>query len=367
MRAFAGAAVLVVVLATMALACGTSGDCTEKATCADPGDGSAGADRATGADGGHTGEAGQDGASGVDGSSSDATPSPDSTSACGGVCADAIPAGWTGPVTLFEQSGTPAPVAPSCPTAFPTDAYDGNTDLVATAPTCACACGPGTGAQCGSSSVQFFTDTQCMTPCNAGSYGLPPGLCVTTGCSGANPGSFRLTAPGISFAGSCTPMPMSTIPPWTWSTTARACGTTPGAGECSGGGVCVATPPAPFAKVCVVQSGAVSCPPGAYSVVHALYKGVSDSRACSGCSCGTPAGTSCTGAQVEGFSMNTGTCGGTEVTLPFGPSCATVGVTINGEQETTPPTAANGTCVASGGQASGTAAPATPTTVCCMP
>jgi hypothetical protein len=128
----------------------------------------------------------------------------------------------------------------------------------------------------------------------------------------------------------------------------------------------VATPPAPFAKVCVFQAGATTCPAGAYSVASVFYGGVSDSRACSGCSCGTPAGTSCTGAQVQGFSVNTGTCGGTAVTISSGP-CETVGVTIEGEEEITAPTANNGTCTPSGGQASGTVTPATPTTVCCTP
>ena len=163
-----------------------------------------------------------------------------------------------------------------------------------------------------------------------------------------------------------TPQPTSSIPPSTWGTTARACGTTPTTGGCSGGALCVASPPAPFGKVCVSQPGMAACPAGAYSVAHVFYGGVSDSRSCSGCSCGTPTGTSCTGAQVDAFSMNTGACGGTETPLAFG-SCATVGVPILGEQETTAPTADNGTCSPSGGQPSGSGVPATPTTLCCTP
>jgi hypothetical protein len=365
MRGAVTGAVLVGVLATTACGCGTSGDCTEKATCADPGDGSTGVDAPIGADGGQAGDAGKDGGPGADGSPSDATPSPDSPGSCGGVCTDAVPAGWSGPVTLFEQSGTPAPTAPSCPSSFPTDAYDGNADLTAPAPTCSCACNPGTGAQCGSSSVEFYSDSLCLIACLAGSYALPPALCVTTGCS-SNPGSYVLAAPSVSFAGSCTPQPTSSIPPSTWGTTARACGTTPTTGGCSGGALCVASPPAPFGKVCVSQPGMAACPAGAYSVAHVFYGGVSDSRSCSGCSCGTPTGTSCTGAQVDAFSMNTGACGGTETPLAFG-SCATVGVPILGEQETTAPTADNGTCSPSGGQPSGSGVPATPTTLCCTP
>jgi hypothetical protein len=370
----AAAAVLLVGLATATVGCG-SDNCTEKATCADPGDGAAGADVPVGADGGHAGDTGQDGTSGADsgntdsssdGSASDVVSSTDSPATCGGVCADAVPAGWSGPVTLFDQSGSTAPTAPACPTSFPTDAYDGNADLTGPAPVCGCSCSAATGAQCGASSAAFYTDTGCADPCG-GSYSLPYDLCVTTGCSGMNPGSVIMTPPPVAFAGSCTPQPSSTIPPTTWSTTARACGTTPVDGVCSGGGVCVPTPPSPFAKVCIYQAGTAACPAGSYSVGSVFYGGVSDSRACSGCSCGSPAGASCTGAVVQGFSMNTGVCGGTAVTLPFLSGCQMIGVTIAGEEETTAPTANNGTCTASGGQASGSATPATPTTVCCTP
>jgi hypothetical protein len=375
-----GVAVLLLGLAAAATGCGSSGDCTEKATCADPGDGATGADVPVGSDGSHGGDAGQDGTGGVDaahdgtsgadsstdGSSSDVVTTTDSPATCSGVCADAVPAGWSGPVTLFDQSGTTAPTAPACPTSFPTDAYDGNAGLNAPNPMCGCTCTGGTGAQCGSSSIQFFTDSACQTPCNPGSYGLPPGLCVTTGCA-SNPAAFELAEPPVAFAGNCSPQTSSSIPPWAWSTTARACGTTAVQGACSGSGVCVPTPSAPFGNVCIFQAGTPPCPAGSYSVAHVFYGGVSDSRACSGCSCNSPTGVSCTGAQVQGFGMNTGTCGGTAVTLPYSSACQQVGVVIVGEQETTAPTANNGTCTSNGGQASGSATPATPTTVCCTP
>ena len=373
MRSVATAALLAGLVVS---GCGTSNECTEKATCPDPGDGAAGADVPVSADGGHVGDAAHDGTTGADSSSdgstsngdsstSDGTTSSDSPATCAGVCADAVPPGWTGPVTLFDQTGPPAPTAPGCPTSFPTDAYDGNADLDAPTQTCGCSCGGGTGAQCGSSSIQFFTDMGCAHACNTG-YSLPPGLCVTTGC-GSNPQGLIATAPTPSFAGSCTPTPTSTIPSTSWSTTGRACGTTPVTGLCSGSGVCVPSPPAPFGKVCVFQAGAATCPGGSYSVAHVFYGGVSDSRACSGCSCGSPTGVSCAGAAVQAFSTNTGTCGGTAVDVLFTTFCQTVGVTIQGEEETTAPTASNGTCTPSGGQASGTATPATPTTVCCTP
>ncbi len=378
MRARA-AAVLLAGLATATGGCGTSGDCTEKATCPDPGDGAAGADVPVGADGGHPGEAGPDGTGGSDsgsadsssdGSSSDGVSTSDSAT-CSGVCADAVPAGWSGPVTLFNQTGSTAPTPPACPTSFPTDAYDGNAGLSAAAPTCGCTCSAGTGAECGSSGIEFYQDPSCQQACNSGSYSLPPGLCVTTGCPGGMPvNGVVLTAPTIAYAGSCTPQPTSSIPPASWSTTARACGTTPIAGTCPGGGLCVPAPPSPFSGVCIYQAGTSTCPSGSYSVGSTFYGGVSDSRACTSCSCGTPSGASCTGAGVQLFTQNTGVCGGTAPTVPFISGCQALGgnaIHTAGEQETTAPTANNGTCTATGGQASGTATPATPTTVCCTP
>jgi hypothetical protein len=366
------AAVLLAGLATATVGCGSSGDCTEKATCPDPGDGAAGVDVPAGADGGHAGDAGQDGTSGADssgtdsssdGATSDVISSPDSSATCSGVCADVVPSGWSGPVTLFDQTGS---TAPACPSSFPTDAYDGNAGLNVPNPTCGCTCSAGAGAQCGSSDIEFFQDFACAMSCSGGgSVGLPTGLCFgSTGCAG-NAGGLILVPPSIVYAGTCSPQPTSSIPPATWTTTARGCATTPIAGSCSSGGVCVATPPSPFASVCIFQAGMQTCPGGSYSVSHVFYGGVSDSRACSTCSCGSPTGTSCTGSQVTLF--GSGNCSGTTATVSNIAGCQSVGVAVTSVEETTAPTANNGSCAASGGQASGTATPATPTTVCCSP
>jgi hypothetical protein len=363
-----GVAVLLVGLAAAATGCGSSGDCTEKATCADPADGAAGVDAPVGSDGNHGSDAGQDATSGGDGASSDGSASDvvtstDSPTTCTGVCADAVPAGWSGPVTLFDQSGATAPAAPTCPTSFPTDAYDGNAGLSAANASCGCTCAGATGAQCSSSGIQYFSDMACQDACNAGGYSLPPQFCVSTGCSGG-PAAFIVTPPVVAYAGSCNPQPTSTVPPWTWSTTARGCETTPIAGTCSGAGLCLPSPPAPFTSVCVFQSGTAACPGGSYSVSHVFYGGVSDSRACSGCSCNSPTGVSCAGSQVQGYSGTN--CSGTAYAFASG-GCQPLGVAVVSEEETTSPTVGNGTCTANGGLATGTATPASPTTVCCTP
>src|SRR5580704_16304266 len=109
----------------VATGCG-SNDCTETATCAAPMDGSTGSDGIA-VDVGTEGSGGDSGTSSQDSGSSDAMTVRDvafiDASSCptGSQCVDAVPAGWTGPVILSDQtSGPPAPTPPACPPSYPT-------------------------------------------------------------------------------------------------------------------------------------------------------------------------------------------------------------------------------------------------------
>src|ERR1700722_14224121 len=172
-----GAALALVVGALGAPSCGTSNDCTEKATCPDPGDGGQ-PDAVTAGDS----SVGVDVGTPFDG------PTPEGSmlegsAGCTGVCVDAVPSGWSGPVALFDQNGT----APSCPPSFPTEAYNGMAGLTAPAAVCGCTCPAATGAECGSAGIEFFQDPGCATACD-GSLSLNLGQCVITDCTG-NPDS----------------------------------------------------------------------------------------------------------------------------------------------------------------------------------
>jgi hypothetical protein len=113
--------------------------------------------------------------------------------------------------------------------------------------------------------------------------------------------------PSTASGGSCTATTKAQIPTWDpatgWSGTARVCGTGSSQyyrGGCAQGEICVPAPPSTFGgKVCLQQSGQLSCPATGYTVAHAYYNGASDTRDCDSantCHCDDPTGTICTSA-----------------------------------------------------------------------
>jgi hypothetical protein len=112
-------------------------------------------------------------------------------------------------------------------------------------------------------------------------------------------------------------------------------------------------------RLCVFTIGDVACPGDGYTVKRTVYGGVTDSRACTPCSCGGATGVSCTASLQEGCGQ-TGpvndvptTCGGLS-----DPGSVMLLATL---------VARGGTCGAVGGVPTGSAVPSSPTTVCCMP
>jgi hypothetical protein len=369
-------AVRLVALALAGAGCG-SNDCTDTATCAAPPDGSAGSD-VVGVD-----AVGSDSATGHDsGSSSDAMTVPDvvfvdaASCAAGSQCVDPVPTGWSGPLILSDQtSGPPAPTPPACPSSHATDAYDGNGNPTSPMPTCGCSCGAPTSAgSCNSTTplgVELYTSTDCSgTACDNAS--LPysaQGFCVGTGCATVMSARVELATPEN---GTCTATPSQTISPSAWSETARACQPSSVGGGCSGAQVCVPTPPTPFAaQLCILQSGDVACPTGStYSTKHTFYGSVTDTRACTTCSCGQATGGTCSGGAVSVASAISGSaCGGTMSNVPTDGNCYPVSIG-NGNAfawTTAVANASGGTCAPMGGTATGMVTPAGPTTVCCQP
>ncbi|MBI4701861.1 MAG: hypothetical protein HY744_12035 [Deltaproteobacteria bacterium] len=110
----------------------------------------------------------------------------------------------------------------------------------------------------------------------------------------------------------------------------------------------------------------MACPGGSYSVKYVVYQAVNDSRGCTACTCGAPV---------------PGTCGGTS-TLWANPDCSGGNATISHDGVTCvdfvglmrslkfqPDNAPQGGACAStgGGQPTGSASPASPRTLCCLP
>jgi hypothetical protein len=325
-----------------------------------------------GAGGGAPGDASEAQAhevTGADGAPSGAAPEGSSPGAAGGsaacstTCEAAPPADWQGPYAIYEGMGSPLPTPPDCARAgaYSTDAYDGTGALHAGPAKCSCDCGPVTGATCGSPVVSFYSDGNCTQSCSPATQviGSSCTMLNINACGGPH---FTLT-PGAP-SGGCAPQSSTTLPTIEWQTNVRLCGMpspAPTSG-CEAGQICAPSTGLPFESAyCVARMGTWACPSG-YPAQRTYFASYVDSRACSACACESPTGIQCT-ATVSIFgdpSCN----GGMMMQMPQSAPAACSGAGLKAAM-TTGTSATGGSCAPSGGVATGTVAPATPTTVCC--
>jgi hypothetical protein len=314
---------------------------------------------------------------------------PPTCTGLGNLCVPPIPAGWTGPIALYDnglQAGGPAPSPVPCSSAdgaytqpFPnsTSTQLGHYTPTAVQPTCGCSCGATvTGVTCPNPTVEVGTSSCPVGGTTATGTATPTCTQLTT----QDINSIQVTL-GTASGGSCatneTGLP---VPTWSsttgWEGTGNACftGTTNyGTTGCTGGDICVPPPPTPFSNgaVCIYFPGQQSCPPGSgYTTPHDYFSGASDTRGCSySCTC-TPTGVACT----------------SDVTVSNQASC-TGGITLNnlpngctpssGTPENIQPAfiqatvSSSGSCtfaagaISGGAQATGGVTPNGQVTVCC--
>ena len=313
----------------------------------------------------------------------------------------AAPPGWTGPFALYD--GPPAG-DPGCPVAFPVQDYTGNGQFSAPAAVCsACMCGNPLGETCqvtGPADITFagtidpfsVVDTTCggspscgatlevIPTWNGTCYGpdhVPPGVVTcgpnsnncTTGTTVCNQ-SAQATPLQVS-GGTCTPSTeVSTIAQVAWGTYGDACGGEAMATKgCGAMHLCLPRPGAPFQITLCIQKGGDNACVGAFTKKHLFYASASDTRACTGCACGTPAGSTCS-ATVTLYSTpgcNAGTSVATLHPTSQAGDCKPLAANpyVGGRQAVfTAPV--GGTCPPSGGQPVGVATPQSPTTFCCQ-
>jgi hypothetical protein len=375
--------------------CGGSSDCTETLTCADtdgaPGDAFDAGESDSGTDvfrdapfdsfvlpEGSDGYApdgcspGENCTNGIDDNCDGLVDCADPLCTAGYSCNAQPPVGWQGPIELYAGMAPP-----QCATPYANDVLDGNEGLNAPSAQCSCACGAVGGADCsGSVDWTVYSDLACSTPCATGV--MPPNngnFCESTnGCS--RTGSFEVVAgaPLLNVA-SCSPAPSTKVPPYTWSTIARACGYSgpTDTGGCTGGDLCLAKPSSPFGpRPCIWQTGSTTCPNGPYSQQQIVYGGASDGRGCTQCTCGSPTGVTCNlNGSLSTYAVFGSPCSNLVATATPGGGCVTIGgmfmggaAGIQGSVSATPQ---GGSCQASSVTATGTATPSMPTTVCCAP
>jgi hypothetical protein len=155
----------------------------------------------------------------------------------------------------------------------------------------------------------------------------------------------------------------------TWTTMARAC-------EVAGAAAAAEPPPSAFSR-CVFQEGDLAACPAAYPERRMFFRGATSTLSCSPCTCGPPQGSMCwtwltehhTEACSEIFhssrwvDMDVAGCG----TSDGGNGGGLTGISAVLGTPPPPNQTDPGVCAPSGGEATGEATPADPTTFCCAP
>ncbi len=303
-------------------------------------------------------------------------------------CVSSIPNGWTGYFMLYE--GT-AVNDPGCTEDFPMEAYVGNFNLNAPPAECAaCGCSAPQGEVCTPPGVINVFDAQCggspffgyMLPMPAGWSGACqhpvvngqsvhlPSL-TDCGADMLQPCALSVTSPAPTVNGGfCTSSGgQATVTPATWGGFARACGGPVVTGKgCNINQTCLPTPAAPYVGgLCIRKAGSVNCPAGMFNTKHLYFDDYTDSRMCSGCSCGADTGATCAGDVTMHSDTIINTCSSPQATFPAGGCANLMNNPVMGSAKftvTTPPT--GGSCAPSGGVASGVAVGTFPQTFCCI-
>jgi hypothetical protein len=292
---------------------------------------------------------------------------------CGGgfACAPAVPPGWHGPYELYAGSTPP----PGCGAGYSGPLLDGYAGVSASPATCGCACGPSTGVQCSSPNLTFYSSsTTCSLAESCTAAPLVQGACTRVDVSSAclsMLGVVMSLPQSVASQGSCAPVPTQDVPPPSWATLARACGTAEPQvqADCAGAGVCVPAPSSPFkAAFCIEQSGALATCPAAdgsvgYSSRFVYFATIDDTRACSACTCGLVTGASCSGSVTQ-FQSSDGSCGNGQIVYPLGQTCDPVQQPADLELSVT---ASGGACAPSPSGPTGSATPSNAMTFCCTP
>ncbi|MFT3764709.1 MAG: hypothetical protein QM820_04210 [Minicystis sp.] len=247
-----------------------------------------------------------------------------------------------------------------------------------------CLCGPPSGS-CGLPATLTASSTECPGTAPGAvhtAFDPPPGWdgdCTSNDsvpagqlCAGGPCVQSVTIAPLTVMEEGCAPaqLPIPKDTTASWGTTVRVCrgGSLSG---CDGNGYC--TPPAPPGfRYCVFRDGDRDCTDpsfGPYTEKHVFYEGFTDTRSCSPCTCGPPAGSTCT-AQISIHAD--AACSSLPLDAHLmdssAPACVDViAGSALGSKSASPPTYTPGACQPSGGEPMGSAVPVGPSTLCCIP
>jgi hypothetical protein len=289
-------------------------------------------------------------------------------------CTPVAPAGWFGPVALYDQGGgPPTPTPPACSGVYSDDSFDGFAGPTSPPVTCTCTCGSLGGGGCSSASVAVYSDGQCSAMCaTAGSTtcSVADGPACNTGG-----GSLKVVvAPAATGTWSCPAGTATTTTSWGWARVGRACTSSRAftTGGCQNNQVCANAPPASFlGTLCVYKNADLADCSGApgYPLLHTYYGNAIDGRGCTlgTCGCSAPANP-CVLQAAQWFNTDVNaSCASGGHAIDVSGSCNT---NLGGSQVVSMKASigASGSCSATGnGVSTGSVTPETTTavTVCC--
>lgn len=308
-----------------------------------------------------------------DGASSSGTSGQDSACvAMGGTCTRDFPKGWVGPVAMVQWDDGERDV--ECDGAYPIPlAMSLSHEIVASPATCECSCGAPTGGDCTGEvtlvEAVLLQDDACFPA--LGSPVLDTLDVGETGSFSLEGSSFGILvnvteAPTYS-GGSCNDTASVIVSPPSFANHVALCGSEAIDAACEVDTLCMPTPQAPeAAAVCVWQEGEHSCPSGwGYADRTLLFGDLEDTRGCSDCGCGTPAGP-CSPGEVEISGTFFDGKADTSDTVMAGDcsSWTLAGGEATSATWTTGPAAAAG-CAPIGGNPNGDVVGELPVTLCC--
>ena len=265
-------------------------------------------------------------------------------------CTPDAPPGWTGPATLAVDR--------PCDRSWPAAGPAGGIGFSVGASSCACACSAPVGQACSTGGVILYSSAGCVAAQAVYAGLLPAGICTNI----PDVGVMSVLGGYLGVAGgSCAPVPTIDLPAPTFAHQGAVCQPAHAGAACRGGS-CTPSPP-PVSGACVFAMGQLDCP-ARYPHQTLLYGGTEDTRGCTACSCGAPAGSFCQGATYlyadsacaaqYGPISNDGSCVSFTGIAPMGSLLVVA---------TSAPL--GGACAASGSSPTGAAVPTAPVTVCC--
>jgi hypothetical protein len=299
------------------------------------------------------------------------------SSDCPGQCVPLGPAEWNGPALLWIGK---AGDAPECPPSAPIVGSPVFDNLSAANVCGSCACDAPAGSCALSTTITAHDTASCPAPtgATATTFDAPPGwngACTAENaipagkkCAGGDCVQSLTIAPLTLTEGPCgvSTSAVAAKAPYAWATEARTChGLTEG--TCRGPSEICAAAVAPGFAQCLVREGDKECPVD-YPVKHVFYDRIDDTRGCSPCACSAPSGSTCKSIVSV---YNDSACSTFAFAAPIDATAAgCLDILPSGQalgsKVASAPVYAPGVCQATGGKPIGDAAPAEPSTFCCL-